>query len=162
MLNLFRPWLFWVAAPFVLLVGTFAGIRSVNAEQLAAIPTPITSNTGTAAPRQPAFVVTGEVMQVEQLRRTLVVRRADGKMVNVTLRPATIVKLGTVRVRPLQLQVGDTITAVGRPVVNQGLAALLITIKPRGTALSNQPSAVSGQPSAVSNQRSASRPLPAR
>jgi hypothetical protein len=145
MFHLFKPWLFWLAAPFVLVLGAFAGVRSVNSEQRLAIPTPIAGNTASAAPRQPAFVVTGEIMRVEPVLRTLVVRRADGKMVSVVIRPATIVKLGGVRVRPAQLQVGDTITAVGRPVVNQGLAALLITIKPRGKAHIGQQTAVTSE-----------------
>jgi hypothetical protein len=149
MFHLFRPWFFWLAAPIVLVLGTFAGVRSVNSEQRTAIPTPGTGSTASAAPRQPAFVVTGEIMQIEPVQRTLVVRRADGKMVNVVIRAVTIVKLGGARVRPAQLQVGDTITAVGRPVVNQGLVALLITIKPRGKARSGQQSAISYRPLAL-------------
>jgi hypothetical protein len=133
MVHLFRPWLFWVAAPFVLLIGTAAGVRSVNSEQRFAIPTP-RANESSAAARTPPFVVVGEVVRFDLVARTIVVRRADGKMVNVVVRPATIVKLGNLRVRPAQIVVGDMIVAVGRPVVNQGVNALLITIRPRRAA----------------------------
>ncbi|HEV2038205.1 MAG TPA: hypothetical protein VGQ96_06310, partial [Candidatus Eremiobacteraceae bacterium] len=74
---------------------------------------------------------TGRVLRLDLTALAIIVQRRDGKTVSVFLKPATVIKLGPNRVRPRDLQIGDIVTIVGRPVANQGVNATVITIMPR-------------------------------
>ena len=130
MLQALRPWVFWLAAPIVIIVGTLAGIQSAHFEQRG-----IQLSTRPADPaailRQLPSVLVGRVVRFDLPALAIIVQRRDGKMVSVFLRPATVIKLGPNRVRPRDLQIGDIVTIVGRPVANQGVNATVITIMPR-------------------------------
>ncbi|MEP7198177.1 MAG: hypothetical protein ABI874_00050 [Chloroflexota bacterium] len=128
MLSLLRPILFWLAAPIILVLGTVAGIHSVPADQ-----PPVRPGSESAVPvRKPPFVVAGRIVRFDLAARTVIVQRRDGKEVNVLIRSTTVVKIGPVRARPINLNVGDAVTVVGRPMLaQQRLDATLITVMPR-------------------------------
>jgi hypothetical protein len=130
MLQLLRPWFFWLAAPVVIIVGTLAGIHSANTEQVSIQLTPHPADP-VAIVRNLPSVLAGRVIRFDVPAAAIIVQRLDGKTVKVFLKAATVVKFGPVRVRPRDIQVGDSVTVVGRPVPNQGVNAALITIMPR-------------------------------
>jgi hypothetical protein len=130
MLEALRPWVFWLAAPIVIVVGTLAGIQSAHSEQRS-----VQASTHPADPsailRQLPSVLSGRVVRFDVPALAIIVQRRDGKIVSVFLKPATVIKLGPNPVRPRDLQIGDMVTIVGRPVANQGVNATVITIMPR-------------------------------
>ena len=130
MLQLLRPWVFWLAAPIVIVVGTLAGIQSAHSEQRSIQASTRPADTS-AILRQLPSVLTGRVLRVDVPALAIIVQRLDGKTVSVFVKPATVIKSGPNRVRPRDIQVGDMITVVGRPVANQGVNATVITIMPR-------------------------------
>ena len=130
MLQALRPWVFWLAAPIVIIVGTLAGIQSAHSEQASIQVSTVPADPATIL-RQLPSVLAGRVVRFDLPALAIVVQRLDGKTVRVFLRPATVIKLGPVRVRPRDLQIGDIVTIVGRPVANQGVNATVITIMPR-------------------------------
>jgi hypothetical protein len=130
MFLVFRPWLFWLAAPVVIMVGTLAGVASAHVEQSGIQPTPQPGSPGAILLQLPS-VVSGRVLRFDLPAAAIIVQRRDGKTVRVFLKANTVLKYGLIRVRPRDLQVDDIIIVVGRPVANQGVNATLITIMPR-------------------------------
>jgi len=125
-----RPWIFWLAAPIVIIVGTLTGIRSAHSEQ-GSIQLSTRPADPSAILRQLPPVLSGRVVRFDEPALAIIVQRRDGKTVSVFVRPATVIKLGPNRVRPRDLQIGDIITILGRPVATQGVSATVITIMPR-------------------------------
>ena len=130
MLLVLRPWIFWLAAPIVIVLGTLAGIQSAHSEQ-SSTQLPARPADPSVILRQLPSVLTGRVVRFDLPSLAIIVQRRDGKTVSVFVRPATVIKLGPNRVRPRDLQIGDIVTIVGRPVANQGVNATVITIMPR-------------------------------
>ncbi len=141
MALLARPYLFWLAAPIILVIGVAAGIGSASAEQPAQPPaqpqpqTPAPRPGGEAAAvRRPQSVVAGQVALIDIQSRTLIVERRDGKFVDVFLKGNTVIKVGTNRVHLKDLNLGDKIVVVGRPHPKQGVDAIVITAAARPDA----------------------------
>ena len=130
MFQALRPWIFWLAAPLVIILGTFAGIRSAQTEQASVQVAPRPAEPA-AILRQLPSVLTGRILRFDLAALAIVVQRLDGRTVSVFVRPATAIRMAGVRVLPRELQVGDIITVVGKPVANQGVNATLISIAPR-------------------------------
>lgn len=132
MLAFTRPYLFWIAAPIILVLGVAAGIGSAAAEQPAPPVLQVPPRmSGEAAVRPQSFIVPGQVVLIDVPSRTIIVERRDGKFVEIYLTNNTVIKVGGARVRPRDIQLGDKLVAVGRPHAKQGLDASLITIAPR-------------------------------
>ena len=130
MLHALRPWIFWLAAPIVIILGTLAGIRSAQTEQASIQLTPRPSEPAAILRQLPA-VLTGRILRFDLAALAIVVQRLDGRTVSVFVRPATVIRMAGIRVLPRDLQIGDMITVVGKPVANQGVYATLISIAPR-------------------------------
>jgi hypothetical protein len=130
MFQILRPLFFLLAAPVVIIVGTLAGIHSANTEQSSMQLTPHPADPAAIVRNLPS-VLAGRVMRFDVPAAAIIVQRLDGKTVRVFLKAATVVKFGTIRVRARDIQVGDIVTVIGRPVPNQGVTAALITIMPR-------------------------------
>lgn len=133
MLQALKPWVFWLAAPIVIILGTLAGIHSARTEQASIQLTPRPAEPAAILRQLPA-VLTGRILRFDLAALAIVVQRLDGRTVSVFVRPATVIKLAGVRVPPRDLQVGDIIVVVGRPVANQGVNATLISIMRRARA----------------------------
>jgi hypothetical protein len=137
-MNVFlRPYIFWFAAPVIMVLGVVAGIGSASAEQAQPsrpAPTVIPRTGNEAAARPLPSVVTGQVVLVDIQARTILVERRDGRLVDVLLNGNTVIKLGKIRVRPRDINLGDKVVVVGRPRAKQGVEAAVITVAPRPAA----------------------------
>ena len=131
MLQALRPWIFWLAAPIVIILGTLAGIHSARTEQASIQLAPRPTEQPAAILRHLPSVLTGRILRFDLAALAIVVQRLDGRTVSVFVRPATVIRMAGVRVPPRDLQIGDMITVVGKPVANQGVFATLISIAPR-------------------------------